>query len=396
MANPYARLFAVRGTFGFSWAAFVGRLPLPMTGIGIITMLAQLRGSYALAGAVSATFVLTYAVLAPQISRYVDRYGQGKILVIAAAISAIGLGLLVASTYFSGPDWLLFMFAMLGGFMPSMSAMARARWTAIYRGKPELQTAYSLETVLDEVSFIAGPPISVGLAVAVFPQAGLLASIVALIIGVLSFVVQRSTEPPIEEKVSVLKEMAVIKDGGIVVLTLLLVAMGIVVGTVDIGSVAFSEAQGVPFAASVVLSAYAVGSCLAGLAFGVIKLSIPLPKLLLLGGIATALTTLPLMIVGSIPALVGAVFVAGVCFAPTMIIAMTLVEQLVPEAKLTEGLTWLLAGLNTGVAIGAAVAGQIVDRFGVQSGFGVASSAGLFIVVIAAIGHQLLKSRISG
>ncbi|VTN09169.1 Uncharacterised protein [Raoultella terrigena] len=46
-----------------------------MAGIGIITLFSQ-QGGYALAGAISATFVLTYALLSPQISRYVDRYGQ--------------------------------------------------------------------------------------------------------------------------------------------------------------------------------------------------------------------------------------------------------------------------------------------------------------------------------
>ncbi|XOT98069.1 MFS transporter, partial [Alcaligenes pakistanensis] len=44
-------------------------------------------------------------------------------------------------------------------------------------------------------------------------------------------------------------------------LALLMVAMGVIVGTVDIVSVAFAEQMGQPGAASVVLSAYALGSC---------------------------------------------------------------------------------------------------------------------------------------
>jgi MFS family permease len=55
------------------------------------------------------------------------------------------------------------------------------------------------------------------------------------------------------------------------------------------------------------------------------------------------------------------VLLAGVFFAPTMIVAMSLVEQRVPAARLTEGMTWLLAGLNIGVALGAALSGQSVD-----------------------------------
>ncbi|KAG1541035.1 hypothetical protein G6F50_014280 [Rhizopus delemar] len=56
---------------------------------------------------------------------------------------------------------------------------------------------------------------------------------------------------------------------------------------------------------------------------------------------------------GTLPALAAAVLLAGLFFAPTMIVAMSLVEQRVPASRLTEGMTWLLAGLNIGVALGA-------------------------------------------
>lgn len=44
MANPYLELFSVPGTKAFSLAGLIARMPLSMLGIGIITMLAQLRG----------------------------------------------------------------------------------------------------------------------------------------------------------------------------------------------------------------------------------------------------------------------------------------------------------------------------------------------------------------
>ncbi|MBN3229086.1 MFS transporter [Pectobacterium brasiliense] len=393
MVNPYRELFAAPGTRGFALAGLLARIPLPMTGIGIITMLSQLRGSYALAGAVSATFVLTYALLSPQISRLVDRHGQGRVLPIATTVSAIGMLLLLASTWWQAPDWSLFIGALLAGFMPSMSAMVRARWTAIYRGHPRLQTAYSLETVLDEVTFIAGPPLAVGLSVAVFPQAGPLAAALLLIIGVFALVTQRGTEPPVEaQDVYTDRSGSVIKQANVGLLALLMVAMGVIVGTVDIVSVAFAEQRGQPAAASLVLSAYAVGSCLAGLVFSALKLRTALHLLLLLGGLATAATTLPMLLVGSIPGLAAAVLIAGLFFAPTMIVAMSLVERLVPEHRLTEGMTWLLAGLNVGVALGAAVSGYVVDNSGARAGFAVALCAGVLVLLVALWGYQRLRT----
>ncbi|WP_282258569.1 MFS transporter [Stenotrophomonas sp. PS02301] len=394
MTGPYRELFAAPGTTGFALAGLLARLPLPMTGIGIITLLAQVRGSYALAGAVAATFVLTYALLSPQVSRLVDRHGQRRVVPMATGVSVIGLLMLLAASWWEAPAAVLFLGALLAGAMPSMSAMVRARWTALYRGQPRLQTAYALETVFDEVTFIVGPPLSIGLAVSLFPQAGVLAATVLLPIGALALIAQRRTEPPIEAVVpNAAPAASVIRLPGVRWLAVLMVAMGVIVGTVDIVSVAFAAHVGQPAAASVVLCAYAAGSCLSGVLFGALKLQTPLRRLLLLGGIATALTTLPLLLVGSIAALAVTVFAAGVFFAPTMIVAMSLIEQQVPPGQLTEGMTWLLAALNVGVALGAAIGGYGVDAHGPRAGYLVALCAGGAVLLAAAFAHCVLRSR---
>ena len=79
MSNPYREIFRARGAKAFSAAAFVARLPLSMITLGIVTMLSQTHGEYTIAGAVSATFALANALIAPQISRLIDRHGQGRV-----------------------------------------------------------------------------------------------------------------------------------------------------------------------------------------------------------------------------------------------------------------------------------------------------------------------------
>jgi MFS family permease len=184
MFHAYRQLFAAPGTAGFVLAGLVARMPLSMTGIGLITMLSQQRGAYTLAGAVAACFALSIALLAPRISALVDRHGQRKVLPLAAAISACAMFALLACARWQGPDWLLLMLAALVGTLPSMPAMVRARWTMLYRGTPQLQTAYALEAVLDDLSFIIGPPLSVGLSMALFPEAGPMAAALLLLLGV--------------------------------------------------------------------------------------------------------------------------------------------------------------------------------------------------------------------
>ncbi|UNK27653.1 MFS transporter [Serratia plymuthica] len=393
MANPYLELFSVPGTKAFSLAGLIARLPLSMLGIGIITMLAQLRGSYWLAGAVAATFAFSMALLAPHISRAVDRLGQRRVLPCVTAVSVVGVLSLLLCTHYQAPDWTLFVFAAVSGCMPSMPAMVRARWTEILRGTPRLHTAFSFESVLDEVCFIIGPPISVGLSVAIFPEAGPLAAAILLTMGVTAFVWQTGSEPPVYPDDGTARG-SVIKQVPMQILVLTLVALGTIVGTVDVISVAFAEQLGQPAAASLVLSVYAIGSCLAGLVFGAMKIPVPLPRLFLYAALATAMTALPLLLVEDIFTLAATVFVAGLFFAPTMIIAMGLVENIVPPSRLTEGLTWMITGLGIGVALGAALAGWVVDEAGVKAGFIITISAGLVVLLVAVGGYRLLQKSV--
>ncbi|MFJ3158558.1 MFS transporter [Pseudomonas protegens] len=390
MANPYRELFKAPGSRAFVLAGMIARMPISMTGIGLITMLAQLHGGYALAGSVAATFALATAFCAPQVSRLVDRYGQSRILPLAAGLGGGALLALLLCTRLQAPHWTLFLCAALAGCMPSMSAMVRARWTELYRGQPQLQTAYALESVLDEVCFIVGPPLSVGLSVGLFPEAGPLAALLMLVLGVSVFVMQKSTEPPVHPHEEG-HAGSIIRSVEIRLLLLLMTAMGTIVGVVDVVSVAFAQQQGQPAAASIVLSVYAIGSCLAGIAFGALKLATPLPRLFMYGGIATALTTLPLLLASNILGLSLAVFVAGLFFSPTLIVAMALVERSVPPAKLTEGLTWLVTGLSIGVALGAAGSGALVDQFGARSGFWLALVGGAVVLGAALQSYRRMR-----
>ncbi|ASC76960.1 MFS transporter [Serratia marcescens] len=394
MANPYFTLFSAPGSKAFSSAGLIARLPISMTGIGIITMLSQVRGSYWLAGAVAATFAFSMALLAPQIARAADRYGQSRVLPYATGVSALALLLLLICTHYRAPDWTLFVFAALAGGMPSISAMVRARWSEIYRGTPQLHTAFSFESVLDEVVFIVGPPIAVGLSVALFPEAGPLAAALLLVAGVSAFAWQKSTQPPVYPRNNQ-RQRAILAMPSMQILVLALIALGTIVGTVDVISVAFAEQQGQPAAASIVLSVYAGGSCLAGLIFGAIKLPSPLPRQFLYAAFATALTTLPLLWVHNVLTLAAAMFVAGLFFAPTMIVAMGLVERLVPPSRLTEGLTWMVTGLGVGVALGAALAGLAIDAVGIKAGFGVTLTAGLVVLLVAAGGYRLMRRTLA-
>lgn len=400
MANPYVELLKTPGCLAFTLSGLVARLALPMIGIGIITMLVQSGYGYGLAGTVSATVVLCYAVISPQVSRLFDLYGQGRIVLISATTCTIGLILLALSSHFSWANWTLYFAAFLAGFSPSLSSMVRARWSAIYSGQPQLNTAFSLESVIDELTFIIGPPISIGLSVALFEQAGIVVAAVLLILGAFLLSRQYATAPhnlkqnPNDVQQVNADRSSVIKLIKIQLLIIFMFALGMMVGTIEIASVAFAEMHSTPTAAGIVLSAYAVGSCVAGLVFGAIKLNRSFSQLLLWAACATLLSTLPLLWVTQVYSLAVAVFIAGLAFSPCMIIAMGLVEQIVPSQKLTEALAWLVSGLNVGVAFGAAFSGQMVECYAsARAGFWVIFVAVNIMVIFALIIHHGIKTN---
>ena len=89
------------------------------------------------------------------------------------------------------------------------------------------------------------------------------------------------------------------------------VATGAIFGAVDVVTVAFAEEQGHKAAASLVLAVYALGSCLAGIVFGLLHLKGRPNRRWLLGVCAMAVSMIPLLLVGNLPFLAVALFVAG-------------------------------------------------------------------------------------
>jgi len=225
LSNPYKAIFAAPGAMGFAAAAFVARLPVAMAPIGIVTMLSQSHGEYWLAGAVAATFTLANAIAAPQISRLVDRLGQSRLLIPTTAFSAVAFTLLMIATHQKWPAWTLFVAALCAASMPSISAMVRARWTELFRDRPQLKTAFAFESAADELVYIAGASLSVALSVTLFAEAGVLVSTLFLSLGTAAFVLQRRTEPPLRRSESAARKAA-ISLRPVQLVTLVMVFMG--------------------------------------------------------------------------------------------------------------------------------------------------------------------------
>ncbi|UGQ15548.1 MFS transporter [Yinghuangia sp. ASG 101] len=392
MLSPYRRIFEAPGSAAFSGAGLLSRMPLSMTGIGIVTMLSQMRGSYGLAGAVTAVLMISEAIFGPQISRLVDRFGQRRVALPATAVSLAGLAGLLVCARWEAPDWTLFATAVPVGCMPTFGSMVRARWAHIYADDPQrLHTAYSFESVADELCFIAGPILAVGLSTAVLPEAGPLLSGAFLAVGAVLFCTQRRTEPPIRPADG-RPHRSAIRSPGLRVLMLTFAATGAVFGAIDVVTVAYAEDAGHKGLASLALAVYAAGSCLAGIAFGMIEPRGSAHRRFLIGVAGMALSLVPLLFAGNLAWVAAALFLAGMSVAPTMVTTMSLVAGFVPARQLNEGMSWTITGLALGVAAGSSIGGAVVDAHGAAAGYGVPVAAGALAALTALAGLRHLRA----
>ncbi|MFF5588945.1 MFS transporter [Streptomyces hygroscopicus] len=386
---PYRRLFAAPGALAFTLAAFVGRLPGSMLGVSTVLMIATVRGSYALAGAVSATGVAVTAVAGPLLGRLVDRYGQARVAVPAVVCYLAGATAMVLCVHLGAPAWSLFCCAAGSSGVPSLGSMTRARWAALYRDDPAARhTANSFEQVVDEVCFMAGPALTMVLCTTVLPEAGLITAAALLFTGTLLFAAQRRTEPPPGPRPA--RGRALLTPGLRVILTTFL-ATGAVFGSMEVATVAAVESFGHSTASSAVLALQAAGSCAAGLVFGALPPRGTAGGRLVTGVAAMALAVLPLLAAHSLATLAPLLFLTGMATAPTMITGMTLVHRQIPAARLNEGMTTVYTGLLIGISTGAAAGGWTVDHLGATSAYLAPVTAAAVAFAIAWAGRSRLR-----
>ncbi|MFE2978769.1 MFS transporter [Streptomyces sp. NPDC059258] len=378
-SNPYLRLLATPGARAFTAGNLIARLPMGMLGVSAIIMIAGSRGSYALAGAVTATGLAATAVVAPFTARLVDRFGQARVAVPATVLSVLGSLALVLCVHHDAPAWTLFAAYAATATTPNTGGMSRARWAHLHRGDPAaLHTANSFEQAADELCFMLGPVLAATLCGALFPEAGTLVGAALLMTGVLVFAAQHATEPPVTPRTKTVASP--LRTPGVPALLAVFLATGAVFGALEVVSIAH--------AGGAILALQAAGSCAAGLVYGALRPARDVQRrlLLCLTGM-TALMSLPLLAAAgsaSLPVLALCLLLAGAATAPTMVTGMTLVQRATRPEQLNEGMTLSVTALLGGVAAGAAAGGRLVEHAGTASGYAAPMTAAAFALITAA------------
>ncbi|SFD31959.1 MFS transporter [Streptomyces aidingensis] len=397
--GPYRRLFAVPGATAFTVTGLVARLPFGMFSVSALLMVTASYDSYALAGAVTAAQMVTSAVVVPLTARLADRHGQARIVVPAATLAAAGHVSLVVCVLTGAPVWTLFAVCLLTCCSPNTGGMVRARWAHLFRDDPAARhSANSFEQALDELCFVSGPVLAAVLCTSLFPAAGTLTGAGLLFFGTLAFAAQRRTEPPVERRQAT-GGPSPLRVPGMVPLLATFVCTGAIFGSLEVVTVAFAEEQGLKGWAGPVLAMQALGSALAGLLFGLLRLGGSVHgRFVSCVGLMAVLMAMPLLAAqaGSLLLLAPVLLLAGMATAPTMVTGMTLAQSLSPAGRLNESMTLAVTALLTGLAAGAAGGGWAVDHMpgDVSASYVFPAGAALLAALVAA--GALLRARDRG
>jgi MFS family permease len=394
--DSYRHLFGLTGRT-YIVVAFLARMPLAMSQLGTLLLVSHATGSYGAGGSCAGALAVANAAGAPFWGARADRLGQRRVVTFQSLAGAAGLvGVLVVVG--AGLPWgvAAVVSAVAGLLLPQIGPLARVRWRPITAGTGERQhrlvdTAFSYEGAADEASFVLGPAL-IGLGVSVAsPTAALGLAAAALAVFGTWFALHET---------AVVTHAATARTAGVsgrllgpalVVLAVAQLLVGTVFGSVQTGTSVLATAAGSPGLTGYLHALLGVGSVVAGLAVAGLPQRWGLP--LRLRWFATGLLVLaaPLLLVGSLAALVPVLLVLGCTVAPYMITTFTLAERVTPPSRTGAAMTVLAAATGLGYAVGAALAGRLADWGGHTPAYAVTVGAGAAAVLVSWACRRVLE-----
>lgn len=400
--SPYAQLFSIPGTKAFCVSGAAARLPMSMISLGIVLALNHQYNNWAVAGSMSAVYILAVAAVTPFYARLFDRLGQRRVGKAALTIQVIAMLAFAFAALFRAPIALLFVLAVLMGLTQfSFGALVRTRWSYALRDANAglLNTAYALEAAIDEMVFILGPILAAFLATSVHPVSQLFVPALACGLGGAVFFSLKETQPPAIRSVDVAAAPAddvdvrqaarddvdgvadepgvgslfgrgrsrattksVLLYLGMLPLLAVFVVFNMSFSAFDVSITAVMKSIGAERFLGLQLAMFALGSCVGAIIFGSRRLKgshwvrmVLFLCLLTVGYVLMRLFMDNLFMLGVIEVC------SGLCVSPLFATGNLIVKDIVPARSLTEGLSWVTTAGSVGTSLGSTIAGAILD-----------------------------------
>ena len=349
-------------------AGLLARMPIGMGVVGLILFIHGETGSFGSAGLVTGAFTIGIGVTGPILARLIDRRGTRPVIVPAALVTAAAMvAIVVLGRAGAGTVPLVVAAAIAGAGTPPVGGVLRQHWPQLVSAR-DLETAYALDAVSMELTFVSGPLLAGILAATAGPAVGLLVAAAFGATGTIWFdrllAVPPGSDPDAERH-----WLGAMRSPTLAVLVFAGIPLGACFGAIDVTLPAFgahyaSSALGGPLTA-----ALACGSAIGGIAWGARPglLGPPQRAVVKLGAIMV-LACLPMVFATAIPEAFVFAALAGTCIAPQITVRNNLATTTLAAGTATEAFTWLSLASTVGASAGAAVVGPLVQAHGWRAG----------------------------
>jgi hypothetical protein len=252
-----------------------------------------------------------------------------------------------------------------------------------------LAAAYSLESVLIETVFIVGPVLVALFVAFASPTLAVLFAAGCGCIGTVLFLRSPAVQAWHIDEPSRRGLLGPLAERGFISLICVILCYSTAFGLMEIGITAYAVQLGEPALAGVLLGLMSVSSAAGGLAYGSRSWNLSLSRqfAITLGLMAAGLAVLALRWQPWIFAFW--CVVAGVVMAPALIIQSILIAKAARAEHSTEAFTWSTSALLSGVGLGLAAGGGLLEVFDARAPFAAAAATALG----AAVGARFLLRK---
>ena len=358
-----------------------------MISLAYLLHIEQIFNSYGLAGLVLAATSFGQALAGPLTSRWMGHWGMRPVITLTIVVSAASM---VGIAFVMMPIGAYIAVGFIGGLAtPPIQPAVRTIYPTMVTSK-QLTPLFSLDASAQEIIWIAGPVVTTFIATQISTELAIMVAGAFLVFGGLWFLSCRELGevniPRSKNKMGV-----VLRKHAVVLAT--------VVGFLLIGAAAAVEVAVVSVfghggpEAGIILSIWAIGSIIGGLALGGMAIgpwALAARMLVVFMGIAMAGAILDFWWIAF------ALLIAGAGIAPALAVMFAIVSSSVKFSDTAEAYGWMGSGQLVGAALGSAVAGFAIDGFGSLGGFVAASIfalIGFLVPVIFKNAHPDLRGK---
>jgi predicted MFS family arabinose efflux permease len=349
---PYRAVLRTPHACGAFATSLAGRLCYGIVGLSLLLTLTAGGHDYGFAGLVMALFGVAIVLVSPFRAWVVDRHGPRRALPpMAAGFAAVLVAIAVIPARSGVNDAAIAVLAAAAGACaPPLGVVMRTLWSALIDDRDVLQTAYSLDGVVEELLNVTGPVIVGVIAVAATPAVGLLVAAGLVVAGTGLFV----RSPALRRWPAQVARHS---------------------------SRAPVQATGKAGAGRAIVAVAFVTGALGGLGYGAVAWRISAQRRLALLAIGLVVVLIPAALSPNLLVLALLIGLAGVLVSPALATAYVLADSLASAQARSRAGNWVNSGYTAGNSAGAVLSGQLVGRIPLSACLPVLAAPALLAVV---------------